>query len=272
MTLVLPGKPVARDMPTDPHELRALFRRGGYSGQTANLAPGRVQANLAIMPADWAGDFLLFCQRNPKPCPVLAVTNPGDPIFPTLGRDVDVRTDTPRYKVFRDGVVVDEPTDLNAVWRDDLVAFAIGCSFSFEEALIEAGLSIRHHEGCTTVPMFETSIETFATPRFHGPLVVSMRPFRPADAIRAVQVTSRFPGVHGAPVHLGLPEEIGIADINRPTYGDPVEVRPGELPVFWACGVTPQAAAARAKPPLFISHHPGAMLVTDLLNPQLAVF
>ena len=262
----------ARDLPTNPAALRAAIRRGAYAGQTSGLAPGRVQANLAIMPADWAGDFLLYCQRNPKPCPVLAVTDPGDPLFPTLGHDVDVRTDAPRYKVFRDGVVVDEPTDLRDVWRDDLVAFAIGCSFSFEEALMAAGLGLRHHEARCNVPMFETSIPTLPTPRFFGPLVVSMRPFRPADAIRAVQVTSRFPGVHGAPVHLGLPGSIGIVDLSRPSFGDAVEVRPDELPVFWACGVTPQAAAARARPPLFIAHHPGAMLVTDLWNPQLAAF
>ena len=270
MTLVLPGKDIDPEFPIEPAALRAMFRRGDHAGQTSNMAPGRVQANLAIMPADWAGDFLLFCQRNPKPCPVLAVTDPGDPIFRTLGPDVDVRTDVPRYKVFRDGVVVDEPTDLREVWRDDLVAFAIGCSFSFEEALLEAGLRIRHHDEACTVPMYETTLQTTPSPRFFGPLVVSMRPFRPANAIRAVQVTSRYPGVHGAPVHLGFPEAIGIADLRRPDFGDAVSVEPDELPVFWACGVTPQAAAARAKLPLFISHHPGAMLITDLLNPQLS--
>ena len=270
MTLVLPGKPVDDALPHDPAALRAIIREGAHTGRTSALAPGRVQANLAIMPAAVAGDFLLFCQRNPKPCPVLAVTDPGDPIFPTLGADVDVRTDAPRYKVFRDGVVADEPTDLNDVWRDDLVAFAIGCSFSFEEALLEAGLRLRHHdEGCN-VPMYETNVPTVSTRHFSGPLVVSMRPFRPAEAIRAVQVTSRYPGVHGAPVHLGFPDAIGIRDIDRPDFGDSVTIEPGELPVFWACGVTPQAVATRAKLPLLITHHPGAMLITDLMNPQLS--
>ncbi len=271
MTLILPGKAVNHDLPLDPKQLRALFREGGYTGQTSGLAPGRVQANIAILPADWASDFLLFCHMNPKPCPVLAVTNPGDPLFPTLGGDVDVRTDVPKYKVFVNGKVVDEPTDLREVWRDDLVAFAIGCSFSFEEALLETGLRLRHHDEGRNVPMYVTSIQTTPTQRFSGPLVVSMRPFRPADAIRAVQVTSRYPGVHGAPVHLGLPEDIGIADLSRPDFGDAVTIERGELPVFWACGVTPQAVAMRAQPPLFISHHPGAMLITDLLNPQLSV-
>jgi uncharacterized protein YcsI (UPF0317 family) len=259
------------EFPADPGALRALIRSGGYAGQTSGLAPGRVQANLAILPADWASEFLLFCQMNPKPCPVLAVTKPGDPIFTSLGTDVDVRTDAPRYKVFRDGAVVEEPTDILNLWRDDLVAFAIGCSFSFEEALIETGLSIRHHEQGLNVPMYITSIDTSPTPRFSGKLVVSMRPFRPADAIRAVQVTSRYPSVHGAPIHIGFPRQIGVSDLSRPDFGDAVAIHDDELPVFWACGVTPQNVAAKAKPPLFISHHPGAMLITDLLNPQLSV-
>ena len=258
-------------LPSDPGALRALIRAGRYTAQTSGLARGHVQANLAILPADWASEFLLFCQMNPKPCPVLAVTNPGDPFFPTLGRDIDVRTDAPRYRVFRDGVCVDEPTDLRDVWCEDLVAFAIGCSFSFEEALVDAGLRIRHQdEGCN-VPMFVSSIDTKPTPRFSGKMVVSMRPFRPADAIRAIQITSRFPSVHGAPVHIGLPEQIGIQDMTRPDFGDAVTVNGDELPVFWACGVTPQSVAMQAKPPLFMAHYPGAMLITDLLNQQLSI-
>ncbi len=205
------------DFPPDPSSLRALIRSGRYAGQTSGLVPGRLQANLAILPADWAGEFLMFCHTNPKPCPVLAVTNPGDPVFRTLGADVDVRTDAPRHKVFREGVVMDEPTDLLDIWRDDLVAFAIGCSFSFEEALVETGLRIRHHEQGLNVPMYISSIDANPTPRFSGKMVVSMRPFRPADAIRAVQVTSRFPSVHGALVHIGLPAQIGIKDLSTPT-------------------------------------------------------
>src|SRR5271165_4071974 len=267
MTNISIGRPINRDFPVEPARLRALIRRAGHTGQTSGLAPRRVQANLAILPADWAAEFLLFCQINPKPCPVLAVTNPGDPIFWTLGTDVDVRTDAPRYKVF-----TDEPTDLLEIWRDDLVAFAIGCSFSFEEALLEAGLRLRHHDEGRNVPMHKTRLETNATARFSGPLVVSMRPFQPADAIRAIQVTSRFPGVHGAPVHIGHPESIGIKDLAQTDFGDTVSVAPGELPVFWACGVTPQTVVTKAKPSLFISHHPGAMLITDLLNSQLSIF
>jgi uncharacterized protein YcsI (UPF0317 family) len=269
-------------MPNAPHpipslaglpaaEARVHIRRGAYTGQTAGVGPGMAQGNIAILPADWAEDFLRFCLRNPKPCPFLAVGELGRADLPTLGRDIDIRTDVPRYRVFRDGQAVEAPTDILAHWRNDLVTFVLGCSLSFEWPLIEAGLSIRHIEQGTTVPMYRTSVETAPAGRFHGPLVVSMRPFRPADAIRAVQVTSRFPGVHGAPVHLGLPGDLGIADLARPDYGDPVEIRAGELPVFWACGVTPQAVVEAVKPPFFISHYPGAMLVTDIPNASLAV-
>jgi uncharacterized protein YcsI (UPF0317 family) len=252
-------------------EARARIRRGDYAGQTAGVGPGMAQGNIAILPADWAEDFLRFCVRNPKPCPVLAVGEPGRADLPSLGRDIDIRTDVPRYRVFRDGVEVDTPTDLHGHWRNDLVTFVLGCSLSFEWPLMEAGLSIRHIERGTTVPMYRTSIDTAPAGRFHGKLVVSMRPFRPADAIRAVQITTRFPNVHGAPVHLGLPQEIGISDLARPDYGDPVEVRADELPVFWACGVTPQCVAEAVKPPFFIAHYPGCMLVTDIPNASLAV-
>ena len=250
--------------------VRARIRRGEFSGQTAGLAPGMVQGNVAILPADWADEFLRFCLQNPKPCPVLAVGRPGDPSLPSLGRDIDIRNDVPRYRVFRDGREVDAPINLAKWWRDDLVAFVLGCSFSFEQALLEAGLRLRHIEEGVVVPMFRTSVETARTERLHGKLVVSMRPFTPADAIRAVQITSRFPSVHGAPVHLGLPEAIGIADIAKPDLGDAVTVRANELPVFWACGVTPQSVIETARPPFFISHYPGHMLITDLANAHLA--
>ena len=250
---------------------RARIRSGAITGQTAGMGPGLVQGNIAILPADWAEDFLRFCLRNPKPCPILAVGEPGRPELPTLGADIDIRTDVPCYRVFRDGVAVDAPTDIVAHWRDDLVTFVLGCSLSFEWPLREAGLRIRHIEQGTTVPMYRTSIDTAPAGRFHGKLVVSMRPFRPDAAIRAVQVTSRFPTVHGAPVHLGLPEAIGIADLARPDYGDPVPVMADELPVFWACGVTPQSVCEAVKPPFFMSHYPGCMLITDLANASLAV-
>jgi uncharacterized protein YcsI (UPF0317 family) len=194
----------------------------------------------------------------------------GDPRIPSLGIDLDIRTDLPRYRVWRDGEVVEEPTDIMAHWRDDLVTFVLGCSYSFEEALMADGLPIRHIERRTRVPMYRTNIACGSAGPFAGPMVVSMRPFKPADAIRAVQITSRFPAVHGAPVHLGLPEAIGIADILRPDFGDAPEIRPGELPVFWGCGVTPQVAVEQARPSICITHKPGAMLLTDKRNITLA--
>ena len=250
---------------------RLRIRSGALTGPTAGLAPGNVQANLVVLPKALAHDFLRFAQANPKPCPVLAVSEAGDPRLPTLGTDLDIRTDLPRYRVWRDGELVSEPTDVRDVWRDDLVSFAIGCSFSFEEALVEAGLEIRHQTCNVNVPMYRTNVECKPSGPFHGPMVVSMRPFKPADAIRAVQVTTRFPSVHGAPVHLGKPELIGIKDIAKPDYGDAVPVKDDEFPVFWACGVTPQSVVATVKPEFCITHAPGYMLVTDLLNSQLAV-
>ncbi len=254
------------------HAARLQIRDQHIRGNTAGIAPGYVQGNLMILPQSLANDFLLFCQRNPQPCPVLAVSEPGNPVLPTLGIDVDVRSDIPRYRVWKDGVMVDEPYDIANYWRDDLVSFLLGCSFSFEQALIEAGIPMRHIDQGVNVPMYRTNIATEPAGVFHGPMVVSMRPMRAADAIRAVQVTSRFPRVHGAPVHLGFPEQIGIKDLSKPDFGDAVEVKDGELPVFWACGVTPQSVAMAARPPFCITHSPGAMLVTDLLNHRLASF
>jgi uncharacterized protein YcsI (UPF0317 family) len=231
-----------------------------------------VQGNVVILPEALATDFLRYCQRNPKPCPLLAVSEPGQSLLPTLGGDIDIRTDVPRYRVWRDGELTDQPTDISPLWRNDLVTFVIGCSFSFEEALLQAGLPLRHIQQQRNVAMYRSNIATTSAGVFHGPMVVSMRPFKAADAIRAVQITSRFPDVHGAPVHLGDPSHIGIADLARPDYGDAVDVLPDEIPVFWACGVTPQAAIAQARPVFCITHAPGAMLITDLLNHQLAAF
>lgn len=254
----------------EAHRCRLRIREGAHTGPTAGLAPGCVQANLMILPKDLADEFLLFCQRNPKPCPVLAVTEPGQVSVPSMGHDIDLRNDTPRYRVWRNGELVDEPTSLNAVWRDDLVSFLIGCSFSFEEALLADGIDVRHiSQGCN-VPMYRSSIATLGTQRLQGPMVVSMRPMKAADVIRAIQITSRFPAVHGAPVHLGDPTLIGITDITKPDYGDPVEIRPGEIPVFWACGVTPQSVIHTVKPEFSITHAPGHMLITDISNSQLA--
>jgi uncharacterized protein YcsI (UPF0317 family) len=257
--------------PSASQAVRQRIRRGEISGHTSGLAPGCVQGNVVILPAELASDFLRFCQVNPKPCPLLAVSTAGDPALPALGQDIDIRSDVPRYRVFRQGGLVEEPTDIGHLWRDDLVTFIVGCSFSFEWALLEDGLRLRHQDQGVNVPMYRTSIQTAAAGPFHGPLVVSMRPFCPADAIRAIQITSRFPGVHGAPVHLGKPELIGIRALSQPDWGDAVDVRADELPVFWACGVTPQAVIAAAKPDFCITHAPGCMLVTDLSNSRLAV-
>jgi uncharacterized protein YcsI (UPF0317 family) len=255
---------------TGPAERRRI-RTGGFTGPTSGLAPGNVQANLVILPKDLAHDFLRFAQANLRPCPVLAVSDAGAPRFPSLGEDLDIRTDVPRYRVWRDGELVEEPTDIRHAWRDDLVGFALGCSFSFEEALIADGIEVRHISRNCNVPMYRTNIPCVPAGVFSGPMVVSMRPMKPADAIRAVQITSRFPSVHGAPVHLGLPDRIGISDLARPDYGDAVPVGADELPVFWACGVTPQAVIAAVRPAFCITHAPGSMLITDLRNSRLAV-
>lgn len=255
-----------------PTRVRRIVREGGWASHTSGLAPNHVQGNVVILPESLAGDFLRYCQRNPKPCPVLAVSEPGSPKLPELGEDLDIRSDVPRYRVWRHGELDSEPIDVTALWREDLVTFVLGCSFSFEQALIEAGLSLRHIEEGRNVSMYRTNIETAPAGPFRGPLVVSMRPLRAAAAIRAIQVTSRFPNVHGAPVHLGDPWLIGIRELGQPDYGDAVQVLPDELPVFWACGVTPQAALAQARPEFCITHSPGAMLVTDLENPALASF
>jgi uncharacterized protein YcsI (UPF0317 family) len=259
------------DLVSSPRAARLAARSGDVKGPTAGFAAGAVQGNVAILPREYAGEFERFCQRNPKPCPVLAIGDPGDPALPALGADIDIRTDCPRYRVFEHGACVDEPYDIRRWWREDLVTFVLGCSFSFEQAILEAGVPLRHIEQGRNVAMYRTNIQTVPAGRFHGPLVVSMRPFKPADAIRAIQVTTRFPTVHGAPVHIGLPEVIGIGDLARPDWGDAVEVRADELPVFWACGVTPQAVVAAAKIPFCITHSPGSMLVTDLRNAALAV-
>lgn len=250
-------------------EARQAIRAGRWREHTSGLAPANVQGNVAILPAALACDFLRFCQRNPKPCPLLAVSEPGDPMLPTLGADIDIRCDVPRYRVWQDGELADEPTDIGALWRDDLVSFVLGCSFSFEHALMEAGIALRHVRQGRNVAMYRTNIQTTPAGPFHGPMVVSMRPMKAADAIRAVQVTARVPAVHGAPVHLGDPALIGIADIGRPDFGDPVEIKPDELPVFWACGVTPQAVVMAARPAFCITHAPGCMLITDRLNSDL---
>jgi uncharacterized protein YcsI (UPF0317 family) len=250
---------------------RLAIRAGAHRGPTAGLAPGYVQGNLAVLPKPLAADFLRFCQLNPKPCPLIGLSAPGDGRVPELGEDLDIRTDIPRYRVWKNGELVAEPEDLREFWRDDLVSFVIGCSFSFEEALMADGIEVRHIALGRNVPMYRTSVQTQAAGPFHGPMVVSMRPMSPADAIRAVQITTRFPAVHGAPVHIGKPELIGIHDLGKPDYGDAVPVGDDELPVFWACGVTPQSVIATVKPEFCITHYPGSMLVTDRKNSEFAI-
>jgi len=247
------------------------IRAGAHNGPTSGLAPGYVQGNLAILPQALAEDFRRFCELNPKPCPLIGVSAPGDWRVPELGADIDIRRDLPRYRVWRNGELAAEPEDVASVWRDDLVSFVIGCSFSFEEALMADGIEVRHIARGCNVPMYRTNVATQAAGPFHGPLVVSMRPMKPADAIRAVEITARFPAVHGAPVHIGKPAMIGISDLQKPDYGDAVPVNDDELPVFWACGVTPQSVIATVKPDFCITHYPGAMLVTDRKNSEFAV-
>ncbi len=250
-------------------EIRHSARQGQLTSPTPGLARGFVQANLVVVPKDLAFDFLLFCHRNPKPCPVLDVTDPGNPEPALVAPGADLRTDLPRYCVYQHGELVEEPTDLHAWWRDDLVAFLLGCSFTFENALLDAGVPIRHIELGCNVPMYRTNIPCRPAGAFHGPLVVSMRPLTPAHALTATRICARFPRAHGAPIHQGDPNAIGIPDLHRPDFGDPVPIHPGEIPVFWPCGVTPQAVAMHAKPPLLLTHKPGHMFVTDLRDTEL---
>ena len=245
-----------------PAAFRERCRDGSFAGPTAGIAPGFVQANLMIVPRDVAFDFLLFCQRNPKPCPIVEVLEAGCHA-PATAPGADIRRDLPGYRVYRDGVLVDQPTDIAALWRHDLVTFLIGCSFSFESALIDAGIPLRHVDRGLNVAMYRSSIECRPAGVFHGPMVVSMRPIAARDVPRTVEICARFPEVHGAPLAVGDPAALGIVDLQRPDYGDPVEILPGELPVFWACGVTPQAVAEAARLPFCIAHAPGKMFVTN---------
>ncbi len=265
-----PGNLLMTDFTTG-EAVRQACRTGVHAGPTCGLAPGYAQANLVILPADWAFEFLLFCQRNPRPCPLIEVTTAGSWRPERSAPLADLRTDLPQYRVWRHGELVEEPVSIESLWQDDFVSFLIGCSFTFEAALTGSGLRVRHLELGRNVPMYRTNVECTPAGRFRGPLVVSMRPFRPAEALKAIEVTTAFPGSHGGPVHLGFPDQIGIADLQQPDYGDAVPVEDGELPVFWACGVTPQSVLMAAKPPLAITHSPGCMFVTDLIDDPAAV-
>ena len=265
---------LSRDtMPSQPSAARALFRQGAWTTRSSGICVGYTNANLCIVPKALAYDFLLFCQRNPKPCPVLEVLDSGDPIVRQLAKGADIRTDLPRYRVFIDGEVVDEPTDINKYWRDDLVTFLFGCSSTFEGALEAAGIEPRwRQDGGTGSGVFATNIETVPAGRLHGPMVVSMRPIPAHQVARAVQVTSRFPNHHGAPVHIGDPAAIGITDLSKGEWVASPDLRPDDVPVFWACGVTPQTVARASKPELMITHYPGHMFIADIPSEQQAAF
>jgi uncharacterized protein YcsI (UPF0317 family) len=261
-------------MPTDnrhPRAIRQDIRAGKLTGVTAGLGQNYVQSNLAVLPRAQAYDFLLFCQRNPKPCPLIEVCDEGSAEPLGVAPGADLRTDIARFRIYEHGELAAEVTDIRSYWRDDLVAFLLGCSFSFEWALLDAGIRLWHVEHGKGVAMYRTSLTCRPAGVFHGPMVVSMRPVRGADVARAVTASARYPGAHGAPVHIGDPAAIGIADLSRPDYGDAQHFEPGDVPVFWACGVTPQAVALASRPPLMITHSPGHMFITDVPNAALAV-
>lgn len=245
-------------------EVRAAIRSGAYKGHTAGLAAGKLQCNLAILPERYALDFLRFCQRNPKPCPIVGVSDSGDPALPTLGHDIDIRTDVSKYRVFRDGVFSEEVTDINDHWADDLVTVALGCSFTFENALLRHGIPVRHIESGKNVPMFRSNIDLVPAGKFAGQMVVTMRPIPQDQIAQASEISRRYPQAHGAPIAVGDPAQIGISDLSQPDWGDAVQINPGEVPVYWACGVTPQNVLLDAGLPLCITHSPGHMLIADV--------
>lgn len=245
-------------------DTRSAIRSGSYTGHTAGLAAGKLQCNLAILPEQHALDFLRFCQRNPKPCPVVGVSDTGNPMLPTLGTDIDIRRDVPRYRVFRGGTLSDEVTDIADIWTEDLVTVALGCSFTFENALLRGGIPVRHIESGKNVPMYRTTIDLIPAGPFNGQMVVTMRPIPAEQVAQAQAISRRFPQAHGAPIAIGDPAQIGITDLANPDWGDAVNINDGEVPVYWACGVTPQNVLLAAKLPLCITHSPGHMLIADV--------
>ncbi len=256
---------------SSPQVIRQLIREEKVLSPTSGMAEGYVQANLAIVPKNLAYDFLVFAHRNPKSCPILDITDVGQAEPKLMAPGADLRYDIPKYRIYKQGEMVDEVLNLDSYWRNDLVAFLIGCSFTFETALLKASIPVRHIEENCNVPMYITNIDCIPSGSFYGSMVVSMRPIPQNQVVRAVQVTSRFPAVHGAPIHIGDPEKIGIMIINKPDFGDAVPIKAGEVPVFWACGVTPQAVAMKSKPELMITHSPGHMFICDIHDDDLAV-
>lgn len=251
-----------------PAEVRKLIREGTIDFPTAGMCRGYAQANLVILPPEYAADFKEFAARNPFPCPILEIIE-GTPDTHAMGEGGNIVTDIPRYRIYRDGVFTEEVTDASAYWQAGYVGFLIGCSFSFEEALMAAGIEVRHIAQGRNVPMYKVNIQTTPAGPFQGPMVCSMRPMTPEHAKIAHDITVKMPNVHGAPVHMGDAGEIGVADVMKPDYGDAVDIYPGEIPVFWPCGVTPQAAIENAKPPIVITHAPGHMFITDIVNREL---
>lgn len=255
-----------------PAELRRLIRSGRVKNiPTAGMCAGYAQANLVILPREYAADFREYARLNPGPCPLLEVLD-GDPHTHDMGADGNVLTDIPAYFIYRNGVLTERCTDASPYWQDGMVGFLIGCSFSFEEALMEAGIEVRHIAQGRNVPMYKTSVMTRPAGPFSGPTVCSMRPMTPENAQKACEITAAMPNVHGAPIEIGRPERIGVLDLTHPDYGEAVDIYPGEVPVFWPCGVTPQAAIENARPPIVITHAPGHMFVTDILNRDLNAF
>ncbi len=252
-----------------PAQVRELIRNGEITSPTAGMCGGYAQANLVILPKHLAYDFLLFAQRNPKSCPILEVLDEGQRAIQYMAKDADIATDLPKYRVYEHGVLTGEYSDISNFWQEDFVSFLIGCSFSFEEELLEAGITVRHIEEECNVPMYMTNIPCERAGIFTGNMVVSMRPIPYALVPKAVTVTASMPRVHGAPIHIGDPAYIGIADINKPDFGDRVTIKEGEIPVFWPCGVTPQAALMASKPEFAITHAPGHMFITDVKNVEL---
>ncbi|WP_123800245.1 putative hydro-lyase [Limosilactobacillus fermentum] len=252
-----------------PAEFRRLVRTGDFTSPTSGYCPGYTQANLVIVPQRYAYDFLLLAQRNPRPCPVLEVSDAGSRGLTNFATDVDLANDFPKYRVYRGGELNEEVTSVERLWQDDSVSFLIGCSFSFEAELLAAGIEVRHITEEVNVPMYNTSLPLQGAGALHGNMVVSMRPIPASQVAKAVEVTAAMPRVHGAPIHVGNPASLGIKDLSHPDYGDPVTIKDGELPVFWPCGVTPQNAIMQSKLPLVITHAPGHMLITDVLNADL---
>lgn len=249
-----------------PSEVRQLIKQGKIQRPTSGMCMGYAQANLVVLPKSLAYDFLLFTQRNPKACPVLEVSDAGSRTLSAIAPGADIARDIPKYRVYEHGVLTGEYTDVAHLWQEDFVSFLIGCSFSFETELLEAGIEIRHITQDCNVPMYNTNIACTPAGVFSGNMVVSMRPLAPQQVVKAVTVTAAMPRVHGAPVHIGDPSVIGIKDISKPDYGDAVTIKEGEVPVFWPCGVTPQAVVMNVKPPIAITHAPGHMLITDVKN------